>query len=352
MNRIPFIDIRPGGPGELVKIWPDRAKALIKASRRTFGPLSDLVCHFVLPQGDRLSRDWLLRTQNPFCDEIRDFAETLKVPGAYALNLCFEWGCTSAVYAKYDGPTLTRVLDWLFPQLGENAIVALQRGPAGDFYNVTWPGLSGMFQGMAPGRFTASLNQAPMQRHKLTYAGDWVRNRHQVFRSGGLPPAHLLRLVFERAADFADAKQLLARTEIALPAIYILGGVGDGEGCVIERTEHDHAITPIMNDRVCAANHFETTLHGLGRGWRPRPIDSAERSNKARTLPLITVDDRFDWFQPPIANAHSRLVMLANAKQGQLNVFGTVGEHRVTEVFRLSASVTGDDASAANGGVT
>jgi hypothetical protein len=335
MQEIPCIDIRLGGPGQLIRACPDRAKALIQASRRALGPISDIACHFMLPQGDRLSRDWLLRTRNPFRDEIRDCAETLTVTGVYALNLCFEWGCTSAIYTNDSGPTLTRVLDWPFPQLGESVIVTHQKGAAGEFYNVTWPGLSGMFQGMAPGRFAATLNQAPMQRHRLTYAGDWIKNRREFFRSGGLPPAHLLRMAFEGAADYDEAKEMLARTPVAMPVIYILGGAQDGEGCVIERTEQHYAIRPIAHDRVCAANHFETNLHGIGHGWRPRPIDSAGRSHRARTLPLATVDDRFDWFRPPIANAHTRVVMLACAKTGKLNVFGTRGKHRVTEVFRL-----------------
>jgi hypothetical protein len=105
-----------------------------------------------------------------------------------------------------DRPTLTRVLDWPFPHLGENLIVVHQRGAAGDFHNITWPGVIGMFQGIATGRFAASLNQAPMQRHRLTYAGDWVKNRRNVFRAGGLPPAHLLRKTFEEATDYAEAK--------------------------------------------------------------------------------------------------------------------------------------------------
>ena len=138
---------------------------------------------------------------------------------------------------------------------------------------------------MAPGRFAAAINQAPMRRHRLAYAGDWLRNRHCVFRSGGLPPAHLLRKTFEEAPDFQQAKAWLSHTPIALPVIYVLAGVEDGEGCVIERTEYDHAIRPIMADRVCAANHFETRLHEVGQGWRARPIDSDGRARTARGVP-------------------------------------------------------------------
>jgi hypothetical protein len=53
-------------------------------------------------------------------------------------------------------------------------------------------------------------------------------------------------------------------------------------------------------------------------------------------LPLATVDDRFAWFQPPIANAHSRLVMQACAETGALSLFGAHGRDRVTEVFQLA----------------
>jgi hypothetical protein len=296
--------------------------------------MSDFACRFVLPYADRLSRDWLIRTNNPFRDEIRHFAEGLDVTGVYALNLCFEWGCTSAVYSGDNGPTLTRVLDWPFPQLGENVIVAHQRGKAGDFHNVTWPGVSGMFQGMARGRFAASLNQAPMRRHRLTYAGDWIANRRKMFRSTALPPAHLLRQVFEDAADYEEAKERLANTPIALPVIYILGGIRPGEGCVIERTEYHHAIRSIDNGRVCAANHFETGLHTEGYGWRPRPIDSVGRSRTARMLPVAEIDDQFTWFEPPVANAHSRLVTMACAATGALSVFGAYGLNRVTEILR------------------
>lgn len=335
MQTIPFVDIRSNGPRQLVRDYGDGAKSLIAASRRTLGLFSELVSCVVLPSGDRVSRDWLIETNNPYLGEIDYCADRLKVTGVYALNICFEWGCTSAVYAKEGKPTLTRVLDWMIPKLGENIVVALQNGRSGDFYNVTWPGVSGMFHGMAPGRFSASLNQAPMQRHRLTYIGDWIKNRKKVFEATGLPPAHLLRMIFEEAKNYEEAKERLARTPVALPVIYILGGMRYDEGCVIERTENDYAIRAIESDRVCASNQFETRLNLIGYGWRPRPINSAGRVHQARALPLAMIDDQFNWFKPPIANSHTRLAMMACAATGELHVFGTHGEERISEIFRL-----------------
>ena len=346
MRRIPFLDVRETGFDRVVHAYPGLAKELLKASRRVLGSVSDTAFRLLLPSGDRLSYQWLLRTNNPYLAEIRHVAETLHVPGVYAFNLCFEWGCTSGVFAPDGDPRLVRVLDWPFPRLGEHLIVVRQAGVAGEFYNVTWPGVIGVFQGMAPGRFAASLNQAPMQRHRMTYAGDWFRNRQAVFRSTGLPPAHLLRKAFEEAADFDQAKEMLARTPVAVPVIYTLAGVGRDEGCVIERTERDHAIRPIVQDRVCAANHFESHLYRIGRGWRPRPIDSHGRVRMARALPISSVDDRFAWFQPPIANAHTRLVLWAHPGSGHLRAFGTEGARRVTEVFDLTDTLAVNPANA------
>jgi hypothetical protein len=52
-------------------------------------------------------------------------------------------------------------------------------------------------------------------------------------------------------------------------------------------------------------------------------------------LPIAAVDDCFRWFRPRIANRHSRRIMMACAKIGNLSAFGAAGEHPVTEVFYL-----------------
>ena len=337
MITIPLIDIREQGPYQLVLAHPERARDLIAGSRRTLGLLSDIVARLVLPTGDRISRDWLSRTRNPYLAEIDRCAARLGVPGVYALNCCFEWGCTSTVHAGAGGPTLARALDWIFPRLGENVVVAHQRGVIGDFYNVTWPGMSGVFQAMAPGRFAAAINQAPMRRHRRTFVGDWAVNRRQVFRTSALPPAHRLRDVCETARDYAEAVKRLAETPIALPAIFILAGTAPGEGCVIERTEDAHRIRPLDGDRVCASNQFDTDLDRLGHGWRARPIDSAGRVRDAWAMPAEAWADGFNWFRPPIANSHTRLAMTACAATGTLSVFGTRGVERVSEILTVES---------------
>jgi len=333
---IPFIDIRGATPVALLERFPDRARALAKATTRTFGLASELGARAAFPFMDRASRAWLERANNPYRDEILAFESVLGIEGVTTLNICFEWGCTSGAFRIEGDIVLRRVLDWKFPALGEHLIVAHQSGPAGDFYNVTWPAMSGIYHAMAPGRFAAAINQAPMRGYGRTMAGDWVKNRVAAKAATGLPAAHLLRHVFETARDYAAARRMLCETPIAVPAIFILAGMG--EGCVIERVEDVFAVREIEGDRVCASNHFESHLKTTAKTWHPRSKDSPERLACALSLDARAVNDGFAWFVPPIANATSRVVLNACPKTRALDVLGVYGCAPVTRAFALSPS--------------
>jgi hypothetical protein len=153
-----------------------------------------------------------------------------------------------------------------------------------------------------------------------------------VKRSRALPPAHLLRQVFERAPDYATAKAMLCGYEIAVPAIFVLAG--PDTGCILERSEMLAGVREMGAGGICVANHFETALDRQGKGWRPRPIDSAGRAACARGLGEMHFAEDFNWFVPPIANANSRLAFAASA-YGGLTLMGTAGATPVTEILRL-----------------
>jgi hypothetical protein len=332
---IPYVDNRGGTPPDLLRGHINGAKALVHAATNTYGPLGRAASVAALPVGDRASRVWLERTRNPYSSEIRRIAEAVGLSGVYLLNVCFEWGCTSGVWAGDEGALMRRVLDWPFPALGEHVVVVHQSGSAGDFLNVTWPGVTGVYHASAPGRFAAAINQAPMREFGSGFVGDWFRSRLAVGFGDGLPPAHLLRQVFEIAPDYASAQLLLCRTKIAVPAIFILAGTSPEEGCIIERTERHFALRLMSGGRVCATNHFEGRLDDHGKGWRARPIDSVGRLACANELDAEA--DDFTWFTPPIANPNSRLAMTACPATGALSVIGTDGESPVTEIFRHAA---------------
>jgi hypothetical protein len=212
---IPFVDLRGKTPVDLLRAYPDKAHTLVAAARATYGIWSKAASAVATPFADKRSHQWLKRNRNPYLSEIETYADILGVRGIYALNVSYEWGCTSGAYRTGETVSLLRVLDWPFPELGRQVMVAHQSGKAGDFYNITWPAVSGVFTAMAPGRFAAAINQAPMRRHHKSFAGDWLVNRRLVEASNGLPPAHLLRQAFEQADSYETARNILTKTPIA-----------------------------------------------------------------------------------------------------------------------------------------
>lgn len=280
---------------------------------------------------DQVSRAWLKRWNNPHLDEIDTIASVLDRPGAYFFSVNYEWGCTCRVAPSPDRTSarLIRVLDWMTPGLGANLVAARVSGaPGGPFVLLTWPGYTGVLQVMAPGRFSASLNQAPMRKAVGLFYVDWAANRRRVWSMPHPTPGHLLRTVSEEAQTFADARRMLIERPISTPAIFSMAGINPGETVVIERTEHD---AKVRDGAHVAANHWETS------GWHghPRGLDSPGR---ARMMSGIApeLDPRFPWLKSPILNDHTRLVMVADARQGHLIAQGFEKSAPATEPLDLT----------------
>jgi hypothetical protein len=239
-------------------------------------------------------------------------------------------------------------MDWIVPDMGKNIVVAHQSGKAGDYYNVTWPGVTGVLNGVAKGRFAAAINQAPMRRHLFgNIISDWVINHVKMFKSKGLPPPHLLRKAFETAASYDEAKKMLTTEPVAMPVMFTLSGTKPGEGCVIERLEDRAIVREMKDDRAFVTNHFQTNLNGVGNGWMPRGFDNHARAEAAEHLPAQDVDNGFAWFKAPIANKFSVLAMVADAKTGEFRLHGTDAEKIVTKELHIQAAEEPKPAAAA-----
>jgi hypothetical protein len=336
-STIPFVDLRNKTPIDLLRAYPDKAQELIRASTGTFGPLAKMGSVVAMPLADKRSHSWLKRNRNPYLYEIESFAEILEVSGIYALNICYEWGCTSGLYRTGETVSLLRILDWPFPELGRQVMVVRQQGKAGDFYNLTWPATSGIFTAMAPGRFTAALNQAPMRKHRMGFGGDWLMNRLLVDKAEGLPPSHLLRQVFEQAPNYEEAKRMLCQTRIAIPAIFILGGTNSGEGCIIERLENSFEVAELgARQQLTASNHFNSSIMTVGKGWRPREEDSEGRHRQSCEIHGHDLEvNHFDWLRSPMININTRLCAMSDATTCRLVVQGYEGMAPVTDVYAL-----------------
>lgn len=324
LPRIPVLDVGPDFPLETLRRERVRAHALLDAATR-YMPRT------ALKSLDAISRRWLEKWENDHLPEIEAIAAELDRPGAFFLSVNYEWGCTCSVQGCPDEKTarLIRVLDWRTPGLGRNILAARVGGKAGPFTTMTWPGYTGVLQAMAPGRFAAALNQAPMRKDVGLYLFDWAAGRVRVWQQPHMTPAHVLRSVFETARSYVEAKRLLTESPVAAPCIFSLAGLHADELCVIERTE---VTAHVHEGRCTAANHWQAP------GWdgRARGHDSAGR---ARVMQRVEarLDGHFPYMETPIRNSRTRLVMEADATQGRIVAQGYEAEGPATAVLKLAA---------------
>lgn len=320
MPAIPVVDLGDAPPGALALTHGGHAASLVRAAKRMLpGPIL-----FVL---DRFSRRWAHRSANPYIEEVSGLAARIGT-GAWFMNFCFEWGCTTGVAAcpRGGGTRMLRTLDWPFHGIGRYVVVARQKGPAGSFLNITWPGFVGVITAMAPGRFALAINQAPLvRRGYLPLPLDWIVNRIKVFRSPHLPPAHLARQVMETCRSYREARDMLEATPLALPAFFTLAGARPGEGCIIERTEDRAWVHPAP---AAVANHWlAARLPG-----RPRGVDSRRRHRLMNGLARLPTDE-FGWMLHPIHNPETRLSVEAYPTTGRLLVQGWEADGAATEML-------------------
>jgi hypothetical protein len=315
------VDIGRDGTVNLAGRERQRLEDLLQIGQRHYSALGMAI-------GDVAARRWLARTKNPYLQELQDIATLMGRPGVYALNMSYEWGCTTGVGPAQDGGmTLVRTLDWPLPGLGRHLVVTRQGGEAGPWLNLTWPRFVGVLTALAPGQFAAAINQPPMARRGRNFVLDWAANRFDVWRSRGIPPVHLLRKVFETCKSYDEARHALSNVQLCLPAYFTLAGAKPGEGCVIERQPTEAFVHEAP---AAAANHWLTP----GQGEGERGGDSRER--QARMLALVRSGrPAMDWLKPPILNGFTRLAMTAEVATGALWVQGWEVDGPATAPLRL-----------------
>ena len=320
MDPVPIVDLREGGPPAHAGQRREQALALRTAC------LGWLPCGALLARlADPLARWWLHRSASPLVGEIDAIARTLGRPGIWLLHGAYAFGCTALADESADGPVLRRTLDWPFPGLGRLVEVTRQRGAAGEFLSVTWPGFAGVLTAVAPGRFAAAINQAPMRRR--TSVGwllwlDYALNALAAFCTNGQPPPeHVLRRVFETCSTFDEACRLLAREPVARPVLFLVAGCAAGERMLIER---DGNQTRLYRDGTVVANAWRDR----SVGWRPRVCGEGTpvENNRRRVAAMAAWTDRhppgLSWAVPPVVNACTRVAVEMCAATGHLLVAG------------------------------
>lgn len=328
MPVVPLTDVRDGGPLRHAQECAARARALRDDCLAYFPRAAEPL----VPTLDGVARRWLSRSRSPYVPEIAEIAASLGFPGVWFLNGSYIWGCTSLAREEDGVPWLARTLDWPFSGLGRHVEVARMQGEAGEFYSLTLPGYAGALTAMAPGRFAACLNQAPLLRRTRQ---PWLRpydllaNAINTWTVRHIPPDQLLRQTFETCASYAEARHRLETEPVARPVIYMLAGCAPGERCVIERTEesfvaHEHQ-TCAANDWVVPRPEWEARIIA-SRMFTSSAEDAALRS-RARREALAAYAGRlsshgFDWVTPPVLNPYTRIAAVMCPARGILRVAG------------------------------
>ena len=221
LSPIPIVDIRNGGTLRHARVGEVRARALRDACLDWFPRAS----RPLLPFLDHYAKQWLMRSRSPYVEEIRAIATTLGFPGIWFLNGSYQWCCTALAREEGSAPWLVRTLDWPFPGLGRYVEIAHMRGPAGEFFNVTWPGYVGALTALAPGRFAAAINQAPMRRRtsgRLLRLCDLAVNAlGTLLYVREIPPDQLLRQVLETCRDYQEARRMLETTPVEIGRAHV-----------------------------------------------------------------------------------------------------------------------------------
>ena len=284
--------------------------------------------------GDPIVKRWMRRI-SPYAGEIDIIATALKRPGIWLLHGAYLFGCTALADETAEGPRLRRTLDWPFPGLGRLVEVVRRQSSAGPYFNVTWPGFVGVLTAVAPRRFAAAINQAPMRKRTLLWL-DYALNALAGLRTTALPPEHLLRQAFDTCETFDQARCLLETTPVARPVLFTLVGCTPGERVVIERD--GWSARTYWEDTVVANDWQEPRP-----GWRPRCCGAGTpaENNRRRRVSLAAWTGRdadVDWVSGPVLNACTRVSVEMSPATGQLVVAGWENSARATEVTRYDLS--------------
>ena len=187
---------------------------------------------------------------------------------------------------------------------------------------------------MAPGRFAAAVNQAPLKRrshHPWLRGCDIAANAVRTYvRVRHIPPDQLLRQVFETCRDYGEARTVLERMPIARPVIYTLAGCHPGERCVIERTETGaqvyrgrHRRRQRLASRSSRCGKAASAARSCSRGPTKRPRErSRARREALADWPGAFARESFAWVEPPVLNKYTRLGVEMCPARGILRAVG------------------------------
>ena len=183
-------------------------------------------------------------------------------------------GCTAFACDGPDGPIHARNLDWWTEDQMLARLTCIVRGyggrAIGPYQMVSWPGFIGALSGLAPGRFSVTLNAA-ISSERPTLAA---------------PVVLVLRQALETCSDFGEAMRLLERTPIAADCLLLVTGTRQGEMAVIERTSTRAAVRGPENGFVAVTNDYRS-LDAVTRATAGNRLQETACGRFDRTVELL-----------------------------------------------------------------
>ena len=171
-------------------------------------------------------------------DEIRELAQLTDTSAGRIIvaNILYDFfagACSTFITPTPTGLLHARNLDWEFPKhllRRTTTVLRVNNAPHGDYCSATWPGLFGMLTGMAPGRFSVSVNYV---RHVLSSVAHKFMRR---VLTGYMPVTWAVRHAFDELDTYDEAVDYLSHVALLAPVLLAVTGVEPHEACIIERT--------------------------------------------------------------------------------------------------------------------
>ena len=150
------------------------------------------------------------------------------------------FGCTAGVrWIDGLGMVHVRNLDWPLTTMGDATRLYRFRRGSREFVTVGVPGQVGVLSGMLPGAYSVTINWAPPV----------------AFPSFEFGPAFLLRDTLETCDSYDAAVRVLSETQLSSSVFFTLCGTAKNQACVIERTQREAIVRPMIAGELVQANH-------------------------------------------------------------------------------------------------
>lgn len=267
-----------------------------------------------------------IQTYPVFWEEIKQVAAFSDVSSQMllAINVLYDvtsslFGCTAFAFNDEVGPVHCHCLDWELGKevLAQNTILICFKSESGEalFTSVGWPGFLGVYYGIAPQRFSITLNAV------------WSKEK----RHAAIPLGLFLRNVFVKASDYSAALNLLEQTQLNCDGIFLISGKNANEIAIVERTPSRFATRLYDGHPVLATNHFVDLEEGMNypgyvvTGEEPFGIGSLERYSEVQHLfyqnPPQTIEDCITHLnQSPFINDLTIHWTIFKAKTGEFRI--------------------------------